>query len=248
MNSEDIFEGEINKQVAIAIEEADVILFVVDVMNGITDLDEHVAHILRRANKPVVLVANKADTFSSQYDSAEFYSFGLGDPYCVSAINGSGTGDLLDWVVSKFTKEEKEPVVEDIPRFAVVGRPNAGKSSIVTAFIGEERKGTMGGFACALGVAFPSLVIITIIAAFIGGFADMAAVKNAFAGIRVCVCVLIYNAVLKLWKKAIIDAKTFVIFACVFLASVFTDISPILFVIAAAVAGILIKVLGVKKA
>lgn len=139
VNSEDIFEGEINKQVAIAIEEADVILFVVDVMNGITDLDEHVAHILRRANKPVVLVANKADTFSNQYDSAEFYSFGLGDPYCVSAINGSGTGDLLDWVVSKFTKEDKEPVVEDIPRFAVVGRPNAGKSSIVNAFIGEER-------------------------------------------------------------------------------------------------------------
>ncbi len=139
VNSEDIFEGEINKQVAIAIEEADVILFVVDVVNGITDLDEHVAHILRRADKPVVLVANKADTFSSHYDAAEFYSFGLDDPYCVSAVNGSGTGDLLDVIVSKFSKDDEEEVEADIPRFAVVGRPNAGKSSIVNAFIGEER-------------------------------------------------------------------------------------------------------------
>lgn len=140
VNSEDIFEGEINKQVTIAIEEADVILFVVDVINGITDLDEHVAHILRRSNKPVVLVANKADTFSNHYDAAEFYSFGLDDPYCVSAVNGSGTGDLLDVIVSKFSKNEKEEEAEaDIPRFAVVGRPNAGKSSIVNAFIGEER-------------------------------------------------------------------------------------------------------------
>lgn len=139
VNSEDIFEGEINKQVAIAIEEADVILFVVDVTNGITDLDEHVARILRRSDKPVILVANKADTFSNHYEAAEFYSFGLGDPYCVSAINGSGTGDLLDLIVSKFSKDAEEDIEEDIPRFAVVGRPNAGKSSIVNAFMGEER-------------------------------------------------------------------------------------------------------------
>lgn len=139
VNSEDIFEEEINKQVAIAIEEADVILFVVDVANGNTDLDDHVADILRRAKKPVILVANKADSHQAQYYAAEFYKLGLGDPVCVSAINGSGTGDLLDLIVSKFTKEDTEEIENDIPRFAVVGRPNAGKSSIINAFIGEER-------------------------------------------------------------------------------------------------------------
>ena len=139
VNSEDIFEEEINKQVAIAIEEADVILFVVDVANGNTDLDDHVADILRRSKKSVILVANKADSHQAQYYAAEFYKLGLGDPICVSAINGSGTGDLLDLIVSKFTKEDTEEIENDIPRFAVVGRPNAGKSSIVNAFIGEER-------------------------------------------------------------------------------------------------------------
>ena len=139
VNSEDIFEEEINKQVAIAIEEADVILFVVDVANGNTDLDDHVADILRRSKKSVILVANKADSHQAQYYAAEFYKLGLGDPICVSAINGSGTGDLLDLIVSKFTKEDTEEIENDIPRFAVVGRPNAGKSSIVNALIGEER-------------------------------------------------------------------------------------------------------------
>lgn len=139
VNSEDIFEEEINKQVAIAIEEADVIIFVVDVTNGTTDLDDHVANILRRSKKPVILAANKSDSNQSQYYAAEFYKLGLGDPVCVSAINGSGTGDLLDIIVSKFTKEDTEEFESDIPRFAVVGRPNAGKSSIVNAFIGEER-------------------------------------------------------------------------------------------------------------
>lgn len=139
VNSEDIFEEEINKQVAIAIEEADVVIFVVDVTNGTTDLDDHVANILRRSKKPVILAANKSDSNQSQYYAAEFYKLGLGDPVCVSAINGSGTGDLLDIIVSKFTKEDSEEFESDIPRFAVVGRPNAGKSSIVNAFIGEER-------------------------------------------------------------------------------------------------------------
>lgn len=139
VNSEDIFEEEINKQVSIAIDEADVILFVVDAINGVTDLDDHVAAILRRAKKPVILVANKADSNQWIYNSAEFYAFGLGDPYCVSAISGSGTGELLDEIVSKFTKDYEEEVEIEIPRFAVVGRPNAGKSSIVNAFIGEER-------------------------------------------------------------------------------------------------------------
>ena len=139
VNSDDIFEEEIRKQVVLAMEEADVILFVVDVMNGVTDLDMDVADILRRSKTPVIVAANKTDNNNLQYNAAEFYSLGLGDPYCVSALSGSGTGDLLDLVLSKFRKEAGELIDEDIPRFAVVGRPNAGKSSIVNAFIGEER-------------------------------------------------------------------------------------------------------------
>ena len=139
VNSDDIFEGEIRKQVMLAMDEADVILFVVDVVNGVTDLDSDVAAILRRTTKPVILVANKTDNYDLQYNAAEFYKLGLGDPYCISAMSGSGTGDLLDLILSKFSKEVDEALEEDIPRFAVVGRPNAGKSSIVNAFIGEER-------------------------------------------------------------------------------------------------------------
>ena len=139
VNSEDIFEDEINKQVTIAMEEADVILFVVDIINGVTDLDDEVAKILRRSPKPVVLVANKADNFELHYGAAEFYSLGLGDPIPVSSMSGSGTGDLLDEVLSKFTKDDAPEEIEDLPRFAVVGRPNAGKSSIINAFMGEDR-------------------------------------------------------------------------------------------------------------
>ncbi len=139
VNSDDIFEEEIRKQVMIAIDEADVILFVVDVVNGVTDLDMEVASILRRTKVPVILVANKTDNHNLQYNAAEFYSLGLGDPYCISALSGSGTGDLLDLVVGKFKNEPEELLDDDIPRFAVVGRPNAGKSSIVNAFIGEDR-------------------------------------------------------------------------------------------------------------
>ncbi|MBO5881251.1 MAG: ribosome biogenesis GTPase Der [Paraprevotella sp.] len=139
VNSDDIFEEEIRKQVTLATEEADVILFLVDVRNGVTDLDEAVAHILRRTKKPVILVANKADTNEWIYSSAEFYSLGLGDPYCISAATGSGTGELLDMIVEKFPKEKDDVVEENIPRFAVVGRPNAGKSSLINSFIGEER-------------------------------------------------------------------------------------------------------------
>ena len=139
VNSDDVFEEEIRKQVMLAIDEADVILFVVDVMNGVTDLDMEVAEILRRSKTPVLLVANKTDNNDLQYNAAEFYSLGLGDPYCVSALSGSGTGDLLDLVLSKIKKETPEILDDDIPRFAVVGRPNAGKSSIINAFIGEDR-------------------------------------------------------------------------------------------------------------
>ena len=139
VNSEDIFEEEIRKQVVLAIDEADVVLFVVDVTNGVTDLDMQVASILRRAKTPVIVVANKTDNNDLQYNAAEFYSLGLGDPYCISALSGSGTGDLLDLILDKLQDNPEEAIEEDIPRFAVVGRPNAGKSSIVNAFIGEER-------------------------------------------------------------------------------------------------------------
>ena len=138
VNSDDIFEEEINRQVAIAMEEADVIMFVVDVVNGITDLDMHVADILRRSKKKVMLVANKVDTFDLQFQAAEFYALGLGEPFITSAVNGLGSGELLDELLKYFNPDVKE-VLEELPRFAVVGRPNAGKSSIVNAFIGEER-------------------------------------------------------------------------------------------------------------
>jgi GTP-binding protein len=139
VNSDDVFEEEINKQVKIAIEEADVILFVTDIQNGVTDLDSEVAKILRRSRKPLLVVANKADNFELHPSSAEFYSLGLGDPFCISAVNGSGTGDLLDKVVELLPAEKPDDYNEELPRIAVIGRPNAGKSSLINAFIGEER-------------------------------------------------------------------------------------------------------------
>lgn len=139
--SGDVFEVEIKKQVNMAIEESDIILFVVDVMNGLTDLDVAVGKLLRSVkNKPVLLVANKADTNELGYNSSEFYALGLGDPIVLSAINGSGTGDFMDMLVEMFKPDaDKEEGLEALPRFAVVGRPNAGKSSIINAFVGEER-------------------------------------------------------------------------------------------------------------
>lgn len=139
VNSEDVMEEEINKQVQVAIEEAVVILLVVDVMNGVTDLDTSVAQMLRRSGKPVVIVANKADNFDIGHQSAEFYSLGLGDPFSVSSINGAGTGDLLDHIVTLFTRANDEEILEDIPKIAIVGRPNAGKSSFVNSLLDEER-------------------------------------------------------------------------------------------------------------
>ena len=139
VGSEDVFEEEINKQVELAMQEADVILFVVDVENGSTDLDDEVASKLRRTKKPVLVVANKADNYEQHYAAAEFYSFGLGDPICISAVNGSGTGDLLDEIVKNLPENSTDEEEFDCPRIAIVGRPNAGKSSLVNAFIGEER-------------------------------------------------------------------------------------------------------------
>ena len=137
-NSEDIFEEEINKQVKIAIEESDVILFLVDVTTGVTDLDASVAEILRKSKKTVYLVVNKVDTNDRIYDSHEFYKLGLGELFCISSINGSGTGEILDEVVKHF-KPEEESTEPNVPRIAVVGRPNVGKSSFINALIGEER-------------------------------------------------------------------------------------------------------------
>jgi GTP-binding protein len=139
VNSTDIFEDEIKRHVVLAIEEADVILFMVDIQNGITDYDLEVAQILRRSTKPIILVSNKADTFEWQFSIAEFYKLGLGEPLMVSAVNGLGTGDLLDKLLTHFNPDIVEDINEELPRFAVVGRPNAGKSSMVNAFMGEER-------------------------------------------------------------------------------------------------------------
>jgi len=139
VKSDDIFEDAIRRQVMIATEEADLILFLVDVTTGLTDWDEDVALILRRSKLPVVLVANKVDNSGQYYEAAEFYKLGLGDPCCISSATGSGTGDLLDLVLSKLRNVEVETIEDGIPRFAVVGRPNAGKSSIINAFIGEDR-------------------------------------------------------------------------------------------------------------
>lgn len=140
VNSDDIFEEEIRKQVSLATEEADLILFVTDIKNGVTDLDDAVASILRRSKVPVILCSNKTDNNEDRYEAAEFYSLGLGEPLCVSAATGSGTGDLLDVIIEKLGPENGgDEAEENIPRFSVVGRPNAGKSSLINAFIGEDR-------------------------------------------------------------------------------------------------------------
>jgi GTP-binding protein len=139
VNSDDIFEDAIREQVKIATEEADLIMFLVDVQTGVTDLDSDVALILRKTKLPVILVCNKTDNNDQQYYAADFYRLGLGEPFCVSAVSGFGTGDLLDMILEKLPSEEDNNIEESLPRFAVVGRPNAGKSSIINAFIGEER-------------------------------------------------------------------------------------------------------------
>lgn len=135
--SDDVFESAIRDQVLIAIDEASVILFVVDVSTGITDLDDQIAKVLRRSKKPVYVVANKVDSAKQVHDSAEFYALGLGDIYNISSMTGSGTGELLDDVVSHFHEEEEEE--STLPKFTIVGRPNVGKSSLTNALLGEER-------------------------------------------------------------------------------------------------------------
>ena len=139
VKSDDIFEDAIRRQVLVATEEADLVLFVVDNETGVTDWDEDVAQILRRTKLPVILVANKVDNSGEYYMSADFYRLGLGDPVCISAQTGSGTGDLLDLLLKRMPDAPDEGIDDEIPRFAVVGRPNAGKSSLINAFIGEDR-------------------------------------------------------------------------------------------------------------
>ena len=139
VGSDDVFEAEIDKQVELAIDEADVIIFMVDVDSGITGMDEDVATLLRKVQKPVLLAVNKVDNNKRAADAVEFYNLGLGDYYMIASTSGSGTGDLLDAVVEALPPKEEEPERDDLPRFAVVGRPNAGKSSFINALIGEER-------------------------------------------------------------------------------------------------------------
>lgn len=161
----------------------------------------------------------------------------------VGALTFGGGYAMLPILQAEVVEKKKWITNEEMMDFYAIGQCLPGLIAVNTAsFIGQKLKGTKGGYACALGVVFPSLVIITIIAAFISGFSDLPAVRNAFAGIRVCVCVLILNAVVKLWKKAIVDWKTFVLFAVVFAGSTFTDINPILFVVGAALTGIALSV------
>jgi len=138
LGSDDIFEGEIRKQVDLAIEEANAILFLVDAQQGVTDMDMTVAKHLRKSDKPVFLVANKVDNGQIMQEAVELYALGMGDYFCISSINGSGTGELLDELIAKLPDAEAEED-SDLPRFAIVGRPNVGKSSFVNALVGEER-------------------------------------------------------------------------------------------------------------
>ncbi len=139
VNSDDIFEDEIRRQVLLAIDEADVILFLVEVSTGITDLDTLMADILRRTTKKVILVCNKVDNNDQIYSSHEFYALGLGDPYCISSMSGSGTGDLMDAILDALPVETASEEDEDLPHITIVGRPNVGKSSLTNALLGEER-------------------------------------------------------------------------------------------------------------
>ena len=139
VNTDDIFEDEIRRQVLLAIDEADLILFMVEVKTGITDLDMMMADVLRRSEKKVLVVCNKVDNYDLIYQSHEFYSLGLGDVFCISSMSGSGTGDLMDEILKNLPEDAKAEEMEDLPRITIVGRPNVGKSSLTNALLGEER-------------------------------------------------------------------------------------------------------------
>ena len=139
VNGEDVFEEEIRRQVMLAIDEADVILFMTEVSTGITDLDMFMADILRRADKKEFLVVNKVDNSEQLYGTPEFYALGLGEPYAISSMSGSGTGDLMDAIVAALPPDERDGGEEELPRITIVGRPNVGKSSMTNALLGQER-------------------------------------------------------------------------------------------------------------
>lgn len=139
VGSDDIFEDEIRRQVMLAIDEADVIVFMVEVSTGVTDLDMMMADILRRTTKPIITVVNKVDNYDQQYGAMEFYSLGLGEPLTICAMSGSGTGEMMDAIVAAFPAEDKREEDEGLPRITVVGRPNVGKSSLTNALLGDER-------------------------------------------------------------------------------------------------------------
>ena len=166
-----------------------------------------------------------------------FYSF------CIVGVTTFGGGyAMLPALQREIVEKKKWATDEEVMDWYAIGQCTPGVIAVNTAtFVGEKQAGRIGGVVASLGVVFPSLVIITVIAAFIQGFADLPAVKNAFAGIRACVCVLILNAVAKLWKKSVVDWRAFAIFAVVFVGSVFLRLSPVLYVVAAALAGIALK-------
>ncbi len=139
VNSDDIFEEDIRRQVMLAIDEADLILFMVEVSTGITDLDMMMADVLRRSGKPVMVVCNKVDNYDLIYLSHEFHALGLGEPYCISSMSGSGTGDLMDAILAALPEDARAEQEEELPRITIVGRPNVGKSSMTNALLGEER-------------------------------------------------------------------------------------------------------------
>ena len=139
VNSDDLFEEDIRRQVMLAIDEADLILFIVEVGTGITDLDMMMANVLRRSGKPVIVVCNKVDNYDLIYLSHEFHSLGLGAPYCISSMSGSGTGDLMDAILAALPEDTQAEQQDDLPRITIVGRPNVGKSSMTNALLGEER-------------------------------------------------------------------------------------------------------------
>ena len=176
--------------------------------------------------------------------------FGLFGAFAVVGVTTFGGGyAMLPALQREVVEKRRWATEEEVMDWYAIGQCTPGVIAVNTAtFVGQKQAGVWGGIIATLGVVFPSLVIIMIIAAFIQNFAHLPAVQNAFAGIRVCVCVLILNAVVKLWKKSVVDWKTFLIFLLVFAGSVFLNVSPVLYVLAAALAGIVIKELEARKA
>ncbi len=166
----------------------------------------------------------------------------------VGVLTFGGGYAMLPILQREIVEKNNWATDEELMDYYAIGQCTPGVIAVNTAtFIGQKNKGIIGGIMATLGVVMPSLIIITAIAAFISNFSDLAIVKNAFAGVRVCVCVLIFNAVVKLWKSSVVDKATMIIFIGVFLGSVLTDLSPVLFIVIAALAGIIVKNLGVKS-